>query len=54
VGRVTDLVYRDLRRLAAFYLNGESQANTQPFHDTLAEVHGLHGQARSAEGTSPK
>jgi RNA polymerase sigma factor (TIGR02999 family) len=28
MSRVTDLVYRDLRRLAAFYLNGESQANT--------------------------
>ncbi len=28
ISRVTDLVYRDLRRLAAFYLNGESQANT--------------------------
>lgn len=28
VERVTELVYRDLRRLAAFYLNGESQANT--------------------------
>ena len=28
MNRVTDLVYRDLRRLAAFYLNGESHANT--------------------------
>jgi RNA polymerase sigma-70 factor (ECF subfamily) len=28
MSRVTDLVYRDLRRLAAFYLNGESHANT--------------------------
>lgn len=26
--RVTALVYRDLRRLAAYHLNGESQANT--------------------------
>jgi RNA polymerase sigma-70 factor (ECF subfamily) len=28
MSRVTDLVYRDLRRLAAFYLKGESQAHT--------------------------
>ncbi len=28
VERVTALVYRDLRRLAAYHLNGESQANT--------------------------
>lgn len=28
IQRVTDLVYRDLRRLAAFYLNAESRANT--------------------------
>jgi RNA polymerase sigma factor (TIGR02999 family) len=28
IGRVTDLVYRDLRRLAAFYLSGESEAHT--------------------------
>jgi RNA polymerase sigma factor (TIGR02999 family) len=26
--RVTELVYRDLRRLAAYYLDGESNANT--------------------------
>ena len=28
MSRVADLVYRDLRRLAAFHLNGESGANT--------------------------
>ena len=28
IERVTELVYRDLRRLAAFYLNGEAQAHT--------------------------
>ncbi len=51
--RVTDLVYRDLRKLAAYYLDGESNANTlQPtalVHEAylhLASVRGIDWKGR--------
>ncbi len=45
IEHVTDLVYQDLRRLASYYLDGESQANTlQPtalVHEAYLRISGI-------------
>jgi RNA polymerase sigma factor (TIGR02999 family) len=47
IEHVTALVYRDLRRLAAYHLNGESQANTfQPtalVHEAYLRISSIRG-----------